>query len=437
MRIPLILRCAEWLVPGDERSEWMAEWGGEFVYVRRTLGTARAAAFAAGAFHDALWMRRNHPPASRALFFDSPVRCLLLLAALASAGIFLAVRSPDLREARPQPYFEKEKLALVSRHGRHTPRFAEIPLAEYRSAVDRRPGGIDEIAFYTPRFTRLGAKTFSFAIASPNLFRLLGVPASASGFVLTRTAWRRHFGQDPRLVGKVIKIDGAPVRVTGIVSDGVWRLPGLVDGWLLDPERLAQLPPESKGFLVARLQTQVSTGMQWRMITPDENGTLDLLALAPLSLPADVPSLILVLGIFLLVLPATTSLSMGDLPAHCPASRWTARSRWWIFFGLKTVLLLPTVFWGFFWLGVLPIAPQISMLSLMLALRWAFRDQRKRCPVCLHSLSHPVRIGEASHTFLDWYGTELICARGHGFLHVPEIRTSCYSEPRWLSLGVG
>jgi hypothetical protein len=43
-----------------------------------------------------------------------------------------------------------------------------------------------------------------------------------------------------------------------------------------------------------------------------------------------------------------------------------------------------------------------------------------------------VTIGEASHTFLDWYGTEFVCARGHGFLHVAEFRTSCYAEQRWL-----
>lgn len=74
------------------------------------------------------------------------------------------------------------------------------------------------------------------------------------------------------------------------------------------------------------------------------------------------------------------------------------------------------------------------MMSWLLSMRWAWNDQRNRCPVCLHSLSLPVRIGEASHTFLEWYGTELVCTRGHGLLHVPEISTSCYSEQRWLYL---
>ena len=35
---------------------------------------------------------------------------------------------------------------------------------------------------------------------------------------------------------------------------------------------------------------------------------------------------------------------------------------------------------------------------------------------------------------LAWYGTELICVKGHGLLHVPEIPTSSYSRQRWLRL---
>jgi hypothetical protein len=74
------------------------------------------------------------------------------------------------------------------------------------------------------------------------------------------------------------------------------------------------------------------------------------------------------------------------------------------------------------------------LIGLIVGLRWALVDQRRRCPVCLRVLTNPTRIGGPSHTFLDWYGTELICARGHGLLYVPEIPTSCYSTQRWQSL---
>ncbi len=44
-------------------------------------------------------------------------------------------------------------------------------------------------------------------------------------------------------------------------------------------------------------------------------------------------------------------------------------------------------------------------------------DQQRRCPVCLRLLTNPVRIGTPSRTFLEWYGAESTCSRGHGLLH--------------------
>jgi len=48
-------------------------------------------------------------------------------------------------------------------------------------------------------------------------------------------------------------------------------------------------------------------------------------------------------------------------------------------------------------------------------------------------LTNPTRIGRASQTFLEWYGTEFLCLKGHGLLHVPEIPTT-YSTQRWQDL---
>ena len=107
-----------------------------------------------------------------------------------------------------------------------------------------------------------------------------------------------------------------------------------------------------------------------------------------------------------------------------------------MFFATKIVLLLSTVFWEvtLVSVGATPILGQALLPGYVLAFRWAVIDQRRRCPVCLHVLTNPVRIGESSHTFLAWYGTELICAKGHGVLHVPEIPMSRYRTQRWLDL---
>jgi hypothetical protein len=137
----------------------------------------------------------------------------------------------------------------------------------------------------------------------------------------------------------------------------------------------------------------------------------------------------------LLVLPVTTRLEFGGYPAHHYRLSWAGRR--WLFFATKTALLLLTssgVALTLLAVGAAPIMPPLLMAGDVFAFRWALMDQRRRCPVCLEALTNPVRIGQASRTLLAWYGTELICSKGHGVLHVPEIPTSCYGTQRWLSL---
>src|SRR2546429_7716730 len=57
----------------------------------------------------------------------------------------------------------------------------------------------------------------------------------------------------------------------------------------------------------------------------------------------------------------------------------------------------------------LPIIQSGSAFALcILGLSWAFRDQQRRCPVCLRRMAHPVEVGQPMRTFLAWNGTELI-----------------------------
>jgi hypothetical protein len=80
------------------------------------------------------------------------------------------------------------------------------------------------------------------------------------------------------------------------------------------------------------------------------------------------------------------------------------------------------------------VEPYAMLVGYILAFRWMLIDQRRRCPVCLRVLTGPVRIGQPSHTVLDWYGTELMCAKGHGLLHVPDTPTCSFDTQRWLYL---
>jgi hypothetical protein len=65
------------------------------------------------------------------------------------------------------------------------------------------------------------------------------------------------------------------------------------------------------------------------------------------------------------------------------------------------------------------------------AMAWNVADQKRRCPVCLHTLALPVRVGSWS-SMLEPAVTEMLCEEGHGALSVPE---NDLGEPeRWVEM---
>jgi hypothetical protein len=137
-----------------------------------------------------------------------------------------------------------------------------------------------------------------------------------------------------------------------------------------------------------------------------------------------------------LMLPATRA--MGPAPAPHTPMPWPRALRNGTFFALKLALVQPVMLCGFLHLLLVgrwvPFVPQLGVFATwILTFRWILVDQRRRCPDCLRLLVSPVRIGTSSQTFLEWYGDESVCARGHGMLQVPEIATS-FSEVQWLRI---
>ncbi len=134
-----------------------------------------------------------------------------------------------------------------------------------------------------------------------------------------------------------------------------------------------------------------------------------------------------------LLLPVTR-LAIGRASANRYPMSWPGRLRNGIFLALKIALVQPIMLFGFVVVCLAPIAPLGVGAFWILTFRWVLLDQQRRCPVCLRLLSNPVRIGDPSHTFLDWYGAESMCSRGHGLLHVPEISASYSGKQRWVNL---
>ena len=89
--------------------------------------------------------------------------------------------------------------------------------------------------------TYMSAEGFELFGGSPLIGRLFGRdddrPEASPVAVLAGRLWRTRYGADPAVLGRVVRVDGAPATVIGILPDD-FRLPGNTDVWL----PLAQLP---------------------------------------------------------------------------------------------------------------------------------------------------------------------------------------------------
>lgn len=396
-----LLRAASLAVRAAEREEWIAEWRAELWYVTPWRRTA----FCLGAFRDAFCVRR-HAPAP--VHLQSPWECLGVLAVLAALSVFFALQLPLPREM----FFSRTlPVGLVSVSGISFDNYRQFPAAR------------SNVAFFGPVRFREG--NLPVALASRTLFDLLHLPATArdaaaAPLVLTLTAWHRNFASDPHIVGRRTTVGGHPAQVVAVISDRVWRLPGSAEAWLLADE--PDLDTQSVGYVVARLPSRTI-----HVTIHRADGGIAAFTCLPLAEPGLLFSFLLMMAVSAAILPAVTRFSLGEYPPSF---------RRWAFLAAKIILVIPIVLFGscdVFSLIAPAVQPHAMIVVSVIGFRWILVDQRRRCPVCLRVLTHPTPIGEPSRTLLEWYGTELLCTRGHGLLHVPEVRAS-YTEQRWLRL---
>ena len=97
----------------------------------------------------------------------------------------------------------------------------------------------------------MSAEGFDIFDGSPMIGRLFGHdddrPDASPVVVLAGRLWRTRYGADPGVLGRVVRLDGAPATVIGILPDD-FRLPGNTDVWL----PLAQLSPKIRADRGAR-----------------------------------------------------------------------------------------------------------------------------------------------------------------------------------------
>jgi len=244
------------------------------------------------------------------------------------------------------------------------------------------------------------------------------MPDRVPKVLLGEDTWIRDFGGRPNLAGAKLHVGSVDAVVAGVAFGASMGLPGNVNAWLLGPD-----PPARKAtseYVVAHL-------------SPD--GSFD-----------DGRWGLSVAGILLgfLLLPFVSRPSVGEYGSRSQKPPLPQRTRFWVFLFAKIALFSSIAYYASVDLGFLLVPPfspsseylqaTSSFLLCLLGLGWTLRDQRCRCPVCLRRMTHPVEVGEPSRTFLAWKGTELVCARGHSLLHIPETPTSWFSTQRWVCL---
>ena len=473
-----LLRTASWLVPKTQRAEWYQEWYAEvwhwlhFLAESGRLNSQTSIELARhcwGAFPDAAWHRFNQKKVVRALDLVPRTARFCLSAILGALVLVVLVTgfAPTIRSGfKPLPFRQPDRLAYLSLNGSFT-KYDEANLFRVTEQWAQHSKTAEMVAAYSWHPVDLFFPHKVQAVSarvSPNFFELLGNTAAMGRLfssddalgcpgcvVITHHLWTTQFHSDPKVVGMAISVDGRQGTVIGVLPENfvftfpeasVWLLPG----WGTITNNFAE-----RTGAVLRLQPRVSLDQaaqeiermghadgykQLQMesfVSRAHRGARIYLFFAALSLLAGI---------------ALGSKRLGSAKTHKIKLSFRNTVRWWGFFVLKTLLLLAVCFVGSLELMgkisimltgsvhhlVGPFSTWLFLVTAMVALTWSLHDQGRRCRFCLGRLSNEASVGTPGYLLLDWWGTELVCADGHGMLHVPEMKSSWLEFDQWVSL---
>jgi hypothetical protein len=436
-----LIRTASLVVPAWNRSEWVQEWQAELWYMMRECFSQaspdprsiwQATAFCLGAYRDAFclrvrsWRRQRCRSRTQARIRGSPSFCLLLLIALlfSAWGIARISRRVAAGMSRVQVYPWQPT-------DEHTaPCDCALDLAASRRSLEATQQFFDGFAHYsiaqeTVSGPNLPRSKWTIVHAGSDFFAVLHLPVrvidSSKGFpriVLSRERWMHDYRNNPDIAGTRLHVGSVDAVVAGIAFGNSMGLPGNADAWVLD--YIPRAPTGGQEFVAGHLSP---TGY-----FDDGRWTLSLCGIL----------------LALLALPFITSPAVGGYRRGSPKPPLSKRSRFWAFLLVRIAIVLAIAYYASADLAFSLLKP-FSQLSgclqcgsafviCLVSMSWVFRDQKRRCPVCLRQMAYAVEVGETSRTFLAWNGTELLCVFGHTLLHIPGSPTSWFSARRWVCL---
>jgi len=361
----------------------------------------------------------------------------------------------------PVTYADSKHIVFVTTGGQYQSGKPSIDYEEYQVWQTHHSQLLTESAYYradrillrdthqSSRSISIVETTQSFLHLVPMLTILGSLPTDSlteKKVILSERLWRERFGEEAKVIGSKLRIGESDATVVAVASQDAWPLPGAYDAWVFSPQKLLSISPGTRGFAIARLAPAVFQHGDkdlWQMSYGDKTDWYSF-DCTPLYAMAYTPLSVIAFALLMAVLsvPAATVVSLGEYPKHDRQPGLRTTSMRWFFLSAKFFFIVvgigvATLDIAYFDRSISPASSEyiafiIGFLSFLISLRWMLHDQRKRCPVCLCLLKHPVRVGHASHSLLAWGGTEWICSDGHGFLHVPHLATSWFSTQRWL-----
>jgi predicted permease len=257
-----IIRAASVLVPASSRSDWRAEWVAELdteLHSRSQWPQRGGAALlfrCFGAFLDAAWMRLLFVQHGIWLDLRFGARALVrdpgfTIVALGTLALAIGANTAVFGVAygvlhRPLPFHDPERLVWLSQY---RPMFRADLMTWPDVEKARQCRSFELVAPYTMERTRvasigdgLSAKAASVA---PEFFPMLGVPPqlgraftsddaearTPAAAILGHAFWRKHFGGDPTVFGRTLRLSRGTVTIVGVMPPR-YSFPDGAEIWL-------------------------------------------------------------------------------------------------------------------------------------------------------------------------------------------------------------
>ena len=422
----LLIAAAGRIVPRALRPEWRHRWDRDAwnwwaflaehgAFDRRAR--AELIRHCWGAFPDAVGTRLDVGPRI-AHFLRSPQFCLLLaFMPLAAMAIFSHGFSGVRAVATPLPYRDAKRVGVLAFHEPlRIQAFAPASLEAWRKAVR-----LEGLAAFQVGKARLEQRDVRAARVEPGFFSLLGVdpamghflrPEDRNAAVLSYAAWKRLARSNTTNGKATVMLDGRPLRVAGVLPPGFWSFRRDIEIWTtLDPPAEAGADARFgalvrlKPFAHERDTAQELSWIAWEQ--PGREGVwVQVLPLADRLRSAGRWCG----GLSCLAIAAACLLALLGFSRNPRCALFLVAKALLLIAGLALAAIeLPAAAYGAASAGRGLMVEPLFLLASCGAVWWAWRDQRRRCRVCLHRLTLPVHFGNLGSPLLERTGMELVC----------------------------